>query len=103
MLFAVTRRSILIERAVEVWIPFIALAELKTGFLAGGRQPLNEGLLQAFLNLPGVGVMFPDRETSDVYARLFLHLRPQRHSDTNKRPLNCKSGRSASTHYAVAG
>ncbi|MDP2998079.1 MAG: type II toxin-antitoxin system VapC family toxin [Bryobacterales bacterium] len=64
-----------LERAAEVWIPFVALAEIKAGFLGGGRPGENEGLLHAFLRLPGVGVLFADSETTDVYARLFLQLR----------------------------
>ena len=65
----------ILEQAADVWIPFVALAEIKAGFLAGGRPTENEGLLNAFLRLPGVDVLFADRETTDVYARLFLQLR----------------------------
>lgn len=64
-----------LERAAEIWIPFVTLAEMKAGFLGGNRPGENEGLLQAFLRQPGVGVLFPDWETADVYARLFLQLR----------------------------
>jgi len=64
-----------LERAVEVWVPFVALAEIKAGFAGGSRGGENEGLLHAFLRLPGVGVLFADSETTDVYARLFLQLR----------------------------
>ncbi len=65
----------ILERAEEVWIPFVALGEIKAGFLAGSRPAENERLLFAFLTLPGVGVLFADRETTDVYARLFVQLR----------------------------
>lgn len=64
-----------LERAAEVWIPFVALAEIKAGFLGGSRPGENEGLLHAFLRLPGVGILFADSETTDAYARLFLQLR----------------------------
>ena len=64
-----------LERAAEVWIPFVAFAEIKAGFLGGSRPGENEGLLYAFLRLPGVGVLFADSETTDVYARLFVQLR----------------------------
>jgi len=64
-----------LERAAEVWIPFVTLAEIKAGFLGGSRPGENEGLLYAFLRLPGVGVLFADSETTDVYARLFVQLR----------------------------
>jgi predicted nucleic acid-binding protein len=32
-------------------------------------------MLNNFLRLPGVGVLYADRETTEVYARLFLQLR----------------------------
>jgi tRNA(fMet)-specific endonuclease VapC len=64
-----------LEQAAEIWIPFVALAEIKAGFLGGARPAENEGLLYTFLRLPGVGVLYPDQETTDAYARLFLQLR----------------------------
>jgi tRNA(fMet)-specific endonuclease VapC len=64
-----------LEEAVEVHIPFVTLAEIKAGFLAGRRSAENEGLLAAFLRLPGVSALFADHETTDVYARLFQQLR----------------------------
>ena len=64
-----------IENCVEVWLPFVALAEIKAGFLLGRRAKDNERLLQALLLKPGVEVLYADRETTEVYARLFLHLR----------------------------
>ncbi len=63
------------ERAAEVWIPFVALAEIKAGFAGGTRTGHNEAMLQALLRLPGVAVLFADRETTDVYARLITQLR----------------------------
>jgi len=63
-----------VELASEVWLPFIALAEIKAGFLAGRRSSANEVLLLAFLQLPHVDVVYADHETTEVYARLFLQL-----------------------------
>jgi hypothetical protein len=60
-----------IEHAEEVRIPFVVLAEIKAGFASGTRISKNEALLHAFMRLPGVGVLFADRATVDVYARLF--------------------------------
>ena len=65
----------LVEQAVEVWVPFITMGEIKAGFLNGTRSESNQHLLQKFLNQPGIGVLFPSRETSDYYARLFAQLR----------------------------
>ncbi len=67
----------LVEEADEVWIPFVALAEIKAGFLGGDprRRAHNEALLLRFLRLRSVDVVYADRETTEVYARLFLQLR----------------------------
>jgi tRNA(fMet)-specific endonuclease VapC len=66
-----------VEEALEVWIPFVAIGEIKAGFLGGdpGRRAHNEALLLRFLGLPSVGIVYADRETTEVYARLFVQLR----------------------------
>ena len=65
----------LVQRAAEVFVPFICLAEIKAGFLCGNRVPENERLLHQFLSEPDVRVSYPDQETTEVYARLFAQLR----------------------------
>lgn len=65
----------ILEESEEVWIPFVALGEIKSGFLHGSRSSENEASLQTFLRLPGVDVVFADRETTEIYARLFVFLR----------------------------
>jgi len=67
----------LVEQAAELWIPFVVLAEIKAGFLRGDprRRAHNEALLLRFLTLRSVDVLYPDRETTEVYARLFVQLR----------------------------
>ena len=64
-----------VEQAVEVWVPFVTMGEIKAGFLAGNRSENNHRLLHQLLHQPGIGVLFADRETSDYYARLFFQLR----------------------------
>jgi tRNA(fMet)-specific endonuclease VapC len=59
----------------EVWIPLVVLAEIKAGFYGGAQQHKNEALLQALLAKPTVGVLLPDRETAEYYARLFVQLK----------------------------
>jgi len=59
----------------EVWIPLIALAEIKAGFFGGDQRHKNEILLQTLLAKPTVGILLPDRETADQYARLFVQLK----------------------------
>jgi tRNA(fMet)-specific endonuclease VapC len=65
------------ERADEIVVPFIALAELRTGFVQGNRREKNERALVSFLARPGVSVGFPDEGTTVVYADLMLQLRRQ--------------------------
>jgi tRNA(fMet)-specific endonuclease VapC len=67
----------LVEEATEVWIPFVTLAEIKAGFAGGDakKQAHNEALLLRFLRLKSVGALYADRETTEVYARLFVQLR----------------------------
>ena len=65
----------LVERAREVWVPFVTMAEIKAGFVGGKLSEHNELLLRQFLQKPGVAVLYPNRETSDYYARLFNQLR----------------------------
>ena len=59
----------------EVWIPLIVLAEMKAGFHGGNQQHRNHLLLQALLAKPTVGILLPDRETAEHYARLFVQLK----------------------------
>jgi tRNA(fMet)-specific endonuclease VapC len=59
----------------EVWIPLMALAEIKAGFYGGDRLNRNEALLRSLLARDTVGILFPGRETADHYARLFVQLK----------------------------
>lgn len=65
------------ERADEIWMPLMVLAELRAGFLYGSRSARNEQVLHRFLGKPGVGVLAPDTDTTHHYARLFVQLRKQ--------------------------
>ena len=59
----------------EVWLPLVVLAEIKAGFYGGSQQHRNQVLLQSFLAQPTVGVLLPERETAEHYARLFVQLK----------------------------
>ena len=59
----------------EVWIPLVVLAEIKAGFLGGTERHRNEILLRKLLSKTTVGVLLPDRETAEYYARLFVQLK----------------------------
>lgn len=64
-----------LEHCEEVWIPLIVIAEIKAGFRGGTAQRRNEALLQRLLAKPTVGVLLPDQETAESYARLFVQLK----------------------------
>jgi predicted nucleic acid-binding protein len=91
-----------LEEAVEVHIPFVTLAEIKAGFLAGRRTAENEGLLAAFIRLPGVSVLFADHETTDVYARLFQAPAGVQGIDSPARPVYVASACSRSAYARSA-
>ena len=64
-----------IERADQVWLPFIALGELRAGFAVGSEGPRNEAVLRRFLLKPGVGVLYADEQTAHHYAAIYRQLR----------------------------
>jgi tRNA(fMet)-specific endonuclease VapC len=59
----------------DVWIPLVVLAEIKAGILGGTERHRNEILLRKLLSKATVGVLLPDRETAEHYARLFVQLK----------------------------
>jgi predicted nucleic acid-binding protein len=65
------------QRAERIAIPFVALAELRAGFMAGSRSKENEKVLSSFLNRRRVATLFADEQTTFHYARLFFQLRSQ--------------------------
>jgi len=65
----------LLDRAELVGVSTIALGELRTGFLLGGRRRRNEAELDAFLENPAVEVLQVDPETSRHYAEIVAELR----------------------------
>jgi tRNA(fMet)-specific endonuclease VapC len=66
-----------VERADEVWVPFIVLGELRAGFAAGGQGPRNEAVLRRFLLKPGVSLLYADEQTTHHYAAIYRQLRKQ--------------------------
>ncbi len=81
-----------VSEAVEVFrtaelvcLPFVVLAELRAGFLAGSTQSRrttraeaqNAKVLGTFLNRPRVRVLWPEEATVHQYARLWNQLRAQ--------------------------
>lgn len=65
------------QRARSIAIPFIVLAELRSGFLCGTLARKNEQTLTRFLNSRRVRVLFANEDTTHHFARVFAQLRLQ--------------------------
>jgi len=63
--------------AESVSLPFVVVAELRSGFAMGRRSAENERILRRFLLKPGVAVLYPDDQTAHHYASAFRRLRHQ--------------------------
>ncbi len=74
-----------VERADEVWLPFIVLGELRAGFAVGTQGPRNEAVLRRFFLKPGVGVLYADKQTTHHYGAVYRQLREARHSHPHER------------------
>ena len=66
-----------VERADSVLLPFVVVADLRAGFAVGRRGAENERVLRRFLAKPGVGVLFPDEQTTYHNAAAYRQLRQQ--------------------------
>lgn len=67
----------LVSTAVEVFLPFVVVAELRAGFALGKRTAQNERVLRRFLLKSGVGILYADEQTTHHYAAAFRQLRRQ--------------------------
>lgn len=65
------------EHADTLFLPFVVLAELRAGFSVGRRGAENERILRRFLAKDGVGVLYPDDQTTHHYAAVYRQLRRQ--------------------------
>jgi tRNA(fMet)-specific endonuclease VapC len=66
-----------VERAEEVWLPFIVIGELRAGFAVGTQGARNEAVLRRFLLKPGVAILYADEQTTHHYANVYRQLRKQ--------------------------
>ena len=66
-----------VQRARTLSLPFVTLAELRSGFLCGTLARRNEQTLTRFLNSDRVRVLFADEDTTHHFARIFAQLRLQ--------------------------
>lgn len=67
----------LVEHAVEVYLPFVVVGELRAGFSVGRHGAENEKVLVKLLRRPGVQVLMPDEQTTHHYAVVYRQLRQQ--------------------------
>jgi len=65
------------RQAVEIHIPFIAVAELRAGFACGTKSLENERTLTLFLSRSRVNLLLASEDTTRHYANLFRQLRSQ--------------------------
>ena len=66
-----------LRRAAQIMVPFVTLAELRAGFLAGADTGSNARVLAVFLTRSRVRILWPDEDTTHHYARIWLQLRRQ--------------------------
>lgn len=67
----------LLEEADAVFLPFVAIAELRAGFVQGTGHPENERALRGLLSRAGVTALFADEQTTHHYAAVHRQLRKQ--------------------------
>lgn len=67
----------IIQQAEALYLPFVVLAELRSGFACGTMAKKNEQYLIRFLNSPRVQLLFADENTTHHFAQLFAQLRKQ--------------------------
>lgn len=63
--------------ADQVFLPFVVMGELRAGFRLGRQTRGNERVLQRFLALPKVHILFASEATTGHYAEVFGQLRDQ--------------------------
>ena len=66
-----------LQLAEQIFLPFVALAELRAGFQCGTRAGQNERILLRFLSRPRTSVLYASEATTRHYAQLFYQLRQQ--------------------------
>lgn len=58
-----------------IYVPFVVIAELRAGFRAGNQTQRNAAVLDGFLALAKVEVLWADGRTVDLWATLAADLR----------------------------
>jgi tRNA(fMet)-specific endonuclease VapC len=66
---------LVLETAEAVYVPVIALGEIRAGFLGGRRAAKNEARLQWFLSQEGISTIGVDPPVSHRFAQIHKELR----------------------------
>jgi tRNA(fMet)-specific endonuclease VapC len=66
-----------VQGAAKVFMPFVALAELRAGFALGTRARENHAILNRILQRPSFSVLCADTDTTHHYAAIYAQLRRQ--------------------------
>jgi tRNA(fMet)-specific endonuclease VapC len=66
-----------IRLADTINLPFVVLAELRSGFLCGTQTRKNEQYLVRFLNSERTEILYADENTTHHFAHVFAQLRKQ--------------------------
>lgn len=61
--------------AERVWIPFVVVAELLSGFAVGSKAKENRATFERFLTADSVKLLHADAETASVYADIYASLK----------------------------
>jgi tRNA(fMet)-specific endonuclease VapC len=64
-----------LEAAEAIYVPVVALGEIRSGFAGGRRAAANETRLQWFLSQEGVSTLGVDSPVSHRYAQIHQELR----------------------------
>lgn len=67
----------IMQRALSIHVPFVTLAELRSGFACGTLSRKNEAVMTKFLNSERVRVLYPSEATTHIYGRVYSQLRKQ--------------------------
>jgi len=67
----------IVRAAHSLILTFVAVAELRAGFRYGKAGPQNEKILQRFLTMDRVELIYADEQTTHHYATLYRQLRAQ--------------------------
>ncbi len=64
-----------IAKAKRVFLSLISEGELLFGFKNGSIEQKNRDVFESFLSKPNVRVVYPTRETAELYSDIYIDLR----------------------------